>query len=129
MMHWNETCSASRLRLLRVMAEETQEETAKSLNISRSCLANYETGRRIPDAEMVTGFADHFRVETSYFLGQTFTGKVSEPEQELMKLIPENGILDLTGISEEGRIALLQFYSFLREKRNIEEAKAKASIC
>ena len=117
MMYWNEKISASRLRLLRVMAEETQEETARCLNISRSCLANYETGRRIPDAEMVSGFADHFRVDTSYFLGHTFAGTVSEEEQELMKLMPENGILELTGISEEGRIALLQFYSFLREKK------------
>ena len=109
---------STRLRLLRVMAGETQEQTARSLNISRSCLANYETGRRIPDSHILALFAEHFRVNAAYLIGQLplGTADISEREKELIRLVPEGGLLDLSEITSEGKIALLQFYRFLQEK-------------
>ena len=114
-MKFDNKVVAKRLKFLRVMAVQTQAETAKSLNISRSCLANYETERRIPDEDILTLFAKHFGVRMSYLTGIS-SGDVYHGEEELFELIPENGILDLSRISPEGRIALLQFYSFLKEK-------------
>ena len=107
----------ARLRLLRVMAGETQEQTAGRMNISRSCLANYETGRRIPDYNTLVLFAEHFRVNVSYLTEQVPIGaeETAEQETELMQLVSESGMIDLSEVSAEGQIALLQFYRFLQE--------------
>ena len=120
---------STRLRLLRVMAGETQEQTAKSLNISRSCLANYETGRRVPDSHTLVLFAEHFRVNAAYLIGQSPLGTtdISDREKELIRLVPEGGLLDLSEITSEGKIALLQFYHFLQEKHERMQDAPSAS--
>lgn len=117
-MEQDNKAMAGRLRFLRVMSGETQEETARNLNISRSCLANYETGRRVPDAEMLALLAGHFKVNVGYLTerGPIRATGFGGREEQLLELIPKNGILDLSEISPEGRIALLQFYNFLQEK-------------
>ena len=118
-MFWNGATSANRLKILRTMAEETQEETARSLNISRSCLANYETGRRIPDASMIAEIAKHFQVDTLYFQGgnqEELQDRFLEKNQEFLQLMPHNGRLELRELSEEGRMALYCFYHFLLER-------------
>ena len=56
-----------RLTRLRIMSNLTQIKLAKEVNVSRSCLANYETGKRTPGEDMVKIFADFFNVETDYF--------------------------------------------------------------
>lgn len=109
---------AKRLKFLRVMSGQTQETAARKLNISRSCLANYETKRRIPDTEMLAMFAKFYGVKVDYLTGKTTLGlsDFAGKEEELLELIPENDMLDLTHISPDGRVAILQFYSFLKEK-------------
>jgi transcriptional regulator with XRE-family HTH domain len=50
----NEALKAVGLRLSAARGKRTQEEFAKALGISRSALANYEAGRRIPNSNVFT---------------------------------------------------------------------------
>lgn len=56
---------AKRLRFLR--GKLTQEEFAERIGISRSALANYETGRSVPDDYTLTTIAANAGVHPSYF--------------------------------------------------------------
>ena len=47
----------------------TQHEVAKELNIPRSTLANYETGRTKPDLETLAKLADFYEVSIDWLLG------------------------------------------------------------
>lgn len=50
----------------------TQKEVSKELNIPRSTLANYETGRTEPDLETLAKLIDFYQVSADWILG---TGK------------------------------------------------------
>lgn len=60
-----------RLKELRANKSMTQRELANQLNISSSSIAMYETGQRMPDAEVLELFADYFNVTVDYLLGRT----------------------------------------------------------
>jgi transcriptional regulator with XRE-family HTH domain len=62
------TALAERLRVLRRERKLTQRAAAGRLNISRSCLANYETGSRQPDAETLAALARFYNASADYIL-------------------------------------------------------------
>lgn len=47
----------------------TQEDISKILNIGRSTLANYESGRTKPDLETLAQLADFYCVSLDWLLG------------------------------------------------------------
>lgn len=47
----------------------TQAEVCKEINIPRSTLANYETGRTQPDLETLAKLADFYEVSIDWLLG------------------------------------------------------------
>lgn len=112
------TILAKRLRSLRVTSGLTQEKLAKRLNISRSCLANYESCNRIPDDEIIAHIAKQFGVSVAYIMGDTnvyFPYDYAD-DDILFKIIP-NGQLDLTDVSPAAKIALIEFYCYLTGQR------------
>ena len=62
---------ASRLLMLRHIEGLTQKELAKRINMSRSCLANYERGERYPDRQTLEAIARYFKVNTEYLTGES----------------------------------------------------------
>lgn len=60
----------NRIKELRELRGITQLQLADELNISRSTLANWETGNRLPDISMVARLADSLRVDTSLLLDE-----------------------------------------------------------
>jgi len=60
-----------RLQDLRKRNGYTQEELAKTLNITRSSLAMYEQGQREPSMETQEMFADFFNVTLDYLFGHS----------------------------------------------------------
>lgn len=60
-----------RLRSLRVLNNVKQQDLAAELNLSRSTIAGYETGKRIPDVPTLMLLAEFFDVTTDYLLGRT----------------------------------------------------------
>ena len=59
-----------RLMYLRTSNNLTQKQLANLLNIERSTLSSYETGRRYPDAHILVKLADTFDVSVDYLLGR-----------------------------------------------------------
>ena len=62
----------TRLKELRKENGITQSELAKSLNVSRSSIAMYENGERIPSYETLEVISDFFNVSILYLLGKDF---------------------------------------------------------
>ncbi len=63
----NEESFGKRIRELREKCGLTQSQLAEQMNVSRSTLANWEIGRRLPDLSMLARLADCLKVE-SYVL-------------------------------------------------------------
>lgn len=59
-----------RLIHLRTTNDLTQKELADILNIERSTLSSYETGRRYPTISVLIRIADTFNVSVDYLLGR-----------------------------------------------------------
>ena len=59
-----------RLKHLRTINHLTQLELANMLNIERSILSSYETGRRYPTLVILIRIADVFDVSVDYLLGR-----------------------------------------------------------
>lgn len=73
----------TRLKELRKENGITQSELAKSLNVSRSSIAMYENGERIPSYETLEVISDFFNVSILYLLGKE---SVDYSNEELFKI-------------------------------------------
>lgn len=60
-----------RLKILRNNRGLSQRDLARSLNVSPSTVAQYETGKRTPDADTLNALAQYFNVSVDYLLGRT----------------------------------------------------------
>ncbi len=114
------TSFADKLKKLRIEAKRSQEELAAELGISRSCLANYETGKRQPDNEMLVRIADRFHVLTDYLVDRTKYRQLEMTSQEIEEFVEikhwlkkRGSYLDLGALDIPGRVAVLQFYDYI----------------
>ncbi len=64
---------AANLRRLRNDHNYTQTQLGRKLNISRQAYSNYETGKRIPDLDMLIRIADIYHVSLEQLITQTCT--------------------------------------------------------
>jgi len=60
-----------RLKALRIERGLTQEELADAVGVHRGAIANYETGRRDPEALVLLRLAKYFNVSSEYLMGLT----------------------------------------------------------
>jgi len=56
---------------LRKEREFTQDEISKALGVSKSSVAMWETGQRLPSPELYEQIADFFNVDIDYLYGRT----------------------------------------------------------
>lgn len=109
-----------RIKALRKAANITQEELAKQLFLSRSCIANYEVSKRNPDIVIVQRVADHFNVTLNYLMGLEDLDAVEKDlqvyESEISKYLTDEGHLDISNLSPKQRIALFEYFLFLTDK-------------
>ena len=111
---------------LRHSSSLTQSELAEKINVSRSCLANYENGRRFPDDSIVEIIASYFNVSKEYLLGEDkFSSEELRKQSNInfKKVKPKNGKLDISEISIPSKIALVELCNFLEDSdHNIQKA-------
>jgi len=62
---------ASKLKHLRKTHKINQVKLAEILGTSQATITFWETGKRVPDVEMLCKIADYFNVTTDYLLGRT----------------------------------------------------------
>ena len=107
-------------KILKSLREEkciTQDMLANVLNVSRSSVANYETGVREPDIACLEDIADFFGVSVDYLLGRS-DQKQQDPKLEqlaqIQKILEHTGEnLALDEMQRSEKMALLDFYRFL----------------
>ncbi len=109
-----------KLKMLRLEHGKSQEELAKELGITRSCLANYELGKRQPDNETLIRIADTFQVLIDYLVDRAEYRDISFTVQEIddfnrlkYTLEQRETVLDLTPLSFEAKAAVIQYYEFV----------------
>ena len=103
-----------RLYELRQASAMTQTKLASKINISRSCLANYERGKRFPDMSIIEIIASIFNVTKEYLLDED--EPYHSPSNNFKKA--KSGKLDVKDISATSKIALVEFCDFLEDKKN-----------
>ena len=108
---------AIKLKKLRIEHGLSQKDLAQELGISRSCLANYEGGKRQPDNEMLIHIADKFHVLVDYLIDRTDYKNIELSLQEINECTRLKQkyqglplILDLSNLTLEGKIFVAQFY-------------------
>lgn len=106
------------MKKLRVARNMTQDDLARALNLSRSGVANYESEKRQPDADMIGKIADYFDVSVDYMMGRTTKlmmhnrkemSPIQQVEQELMK----KETLDLSGMEICDKLKVAEFFRYL----------------
>ena len=120
---------AKKLKELRAVEGLTQAKLAKKLNVSRSCLANYESRKRRPDDDMVKTIAEIFGVSVGYLTGKNQTpfpvDEGHEHDLDLSNILSSDGQLDISGVSPTAKIALIEFYNYLMDKAHTEPQEFK----
>lgn len=115
-------------KILKSLRDEkgiTQDGLANVLNVSRSSVANYETGVREPDIACLEDIADFFGVSVDYLLGRSSL-KYKTPDEEhlaqLQKLLESSEEeLVLDEMQRADKMALLDFYRFLYSTERFKE--------
>lgn len=77
---------ASRLKELRKEFKLTQLDLSKIINISKSTVSMYESGKRKPELETLEAIADYFNVNMEYLLGKSKIKNYEEQESSDLKL-------------------------------------------
>lgn len=117
-----------RLKELRKENNMTQRNLADKLGVVRTAIANYETGRTIPDSETLNHLATILNTTTDYLLGRTDNpSPISETEpsidEEIAQIMKDLGpdvtlqFYDLKGMSDEEKEDLKLFLQLLKAKR------------
>lgn len=119
------SCFARRLVRLRNIEQLTQTNLAKRLNMSRSCLANYEGGRRHPDLQTLNIIAGYFKVSVGYLTGATDTpSEIISTAGNLIqttKTEMPDGWLDIGKLSLVQRKSILDYLEYLKANENGSE--------
>ena len=112
------------LKKLRKERGISQQQLARKLNITRTCLANYETGARQPDNSMLVRIADVFHVTVDFLVNRSSYRNLELSPEELnefthikYKLENHGNILSLTPLSLEGRVAVIEYFEHLIKKQ------------
>lgn len=115
---------SERLRALRKMRQNTQENAANGMGISRGMLSNYELGTREPDFVMLCHIADYYEVTTDYLLGRSneMQGSASSPESEIW-----NQVTLLSNRSQQDLLVYIQLLK-LRDEKELQERKGMQKI-
>lgn len=118
----------TKLKMLRLEKGMTQGEIADELGISRGCLANYETGKRSPDGDMLKKLAQVLNVSIDFLMTGSDVRSVTLNEEELKvytkaneKLKEYGDIINLNEVNVISRIQLVDFFQYLKEKEKREE--------
>ena len=105
-----------RLKYLRMQDKLTQTELGNALEIAKSTISMYESGKREPDFETIEKFADYFNVDMATFFPSGEIEKTADPKAD--GLSPkENEILTLyRGVNPDGQRYILQQAEFANSR-------------
>ena len=103
---------ALNFKYLRKEKKYTQEKMAVVLDVSKSTIAMWETGKRMPGYEMLESIADFFNVDMSYLLGKQDVKKIISIENDYLynsSCIPNEIIEELSKLDERKQVLVLAY--------------------
>lgn len=110
----------NQIRELRRACNLNQNELANEFYITRTCLSNYENGRRTPDMKFLYQFCEKFNVSINYILGRTtFEEEVNEftyAIRDINKFLTSEGHLDLSTAPPLVKVFVVDIYLYLMRK-------------
>jgi len=71
----------NRLRTMRDLADMSQSAVAKEIGLNTMSILNYETGKRVPDAEALRKFAQLYGCTADYLLGLSEYANLEEEKK------------------------------------------------
>jgi transcriptional regulator with XRE-family HTH domain len=80
------------LKHLRIQKGLSQQQCADLIHVDRSSIANWETGRRMPDADMLAQISNALNVDVSYLIGLSY-----KQEREINVIMVDDERIILTG--------------------------------
>lgn len=107
-----------RLKNLRENAELTQEELAKKLNIVKSNISMYESGTRIPNAEILEELSGIFGVSIDYLLGKTDVKQYENPYDDELEQVLFSKAKELTDDEKKAVLGVINAI-----KRDVDDGK------
>ena len=76
-----------RLKELRKSEKLKQCDIAKELNVSQTCYANYENGKREPSIDTLCKLADIYHVSLDYLVGREFANEIGYLSDEQKNVV------------------------------------------
>ena len=122
---------SKRLREIREKRDIRQEELANFLNVDKSAVSQYESGKRTPDAEKLSKIADFYNTTVDYLLCRTTNPKPSASnDTEEFRPTPEDELLifyKARDLSEESQKLIKEQIEHLHrlERERWERKKAE----
>lgn len=104
---------AHRLKKARIARAISQAELAKQMKITAGAVGNWESGKRIPDAESLVCIAEFLDTSVDYLLGNDKNDEVdntelpSEYDKEFLKI--------WSGFSEEQKKTTIDFMKMFKK--------------
>lgn len=90
---------------LRIENNMTQSALARLMNVARSCIANWETGARIPNCDYIKQLAAIFHVPMDHIYGIT--------NHKYNINVPDYFELDFMKLNSKGMRQLYEYYKYL----------------
>lgn len=110
----------TQIRELRRACNLNQNELANEFYITRTCLSNYENGRRTPDMKFLFQLCEKFNVSINYILGRaTCEEEVNEftyATRDIKKILTSEGHLDLSTAPPLVKVFVVDIYLYLMRK-------------
>ncbi len=98
---------ANRLKVLRTAQDESQRAAVEEIGITVGSLGHYETGKRIPPADVVYKLAKHYNVSSDYLLGLR---EEDSPDPTIAKICAYTGLSE-TAVNNLHKFKDLHFMS------------------
>ena len=95
---------SQKIKELRKKSEYTQSQLAAILGVSRTSVANWEAGTRMPSTDTISKVSVIFNVTPSYLLGMT-------PKLSYTELAVHT--IDLSELNSAGIQKLIEYYRYL----------------
>lgn len=107
-----------KLKLFRYDTGLSQEEFSSRLGIPRGTLANYETGKRLPDKKLLARIASEFHVMDDVLMDQIIyqhpVFNEDLPPRSLKELVQNHGAkLDISQLSPTQKLSMLTYYDYI----------------
>ncbi|MCM1556911.1 MAG: helix-turn-helix domain-containing protein [Anaeroplasma bactoclasticum] len=92
----------------------SQTELANKIGCTRNALANWETGRTTPKAEVYKLIAERLNCNLSYLLGETSSPSAAPIQDEALIALYNQ----TEGLSKEQMDQVISYVQFLKSKEN-----------